>query len=87
MNYWLGRLGLLFWLATISVGLSVDNKLPYQNPQLPVEARLADLLPRMTLEEKVAQLNLWPNLAELLKHKPISWRQPLAPRIPSPRAE
>jgi beta-glucosidase len=72
MNYWLGRLGLVLWLATISVGLSADNKLPYQNPQLPVEERLADLLPRMTLEEKVAQLNLWPNLAELLKHKSIA---------------
>jgi len=43
----------------------------YQNPELPVEARLRDLLPRMTLEEKCAQLNLWPNLAELLKHKSI----------------
>lgn len=44
---------------------------PYQDPALPVEARIADLLPRMTLQEKCAQLNLWPNLAELLKHKSI----------------
>src|SRR4051794_12041845 len=28
----------------------------YKNPQLPVERRVADLLSRMTLEEKVAQL-------------------------------
>src|SRR5688572_4707529 len=28
----------------------------YKNPQLPVEQRVADLLSRMTLEEKVAQL-------------------------------
>lgn len=46
--------------------------LPYQTPNLPVEARISDLLPRMTLEEKVAQLNLWPNLEELLKHKSIA---------------
>src|SRR5690348_13196409 len=28
----------------------------YRNPKLPVDARVADLLKRMTLEEKVAQL-------------------------------
>jgi beta-glucosidase len=47
------------------------KEFPYQDPTLPVEERLRDLLPRMTLEEKCAQLNLWPNLAELLKHKSI----------------
>ncbi|HEY1764616.1 MAG TPA: glycoside hydrolase family 3 N-terminal domain-containing protein, partial [Opitutaceae bacterium] len=30
--------------------------LPYQDPSRPIEARLSDLLERMTLEEKVAQL-------------------------------
>ena len=35
---------------------------PYRNPQLPVEQRVADLLARMTLEEKVAQLEgTWQN--------------------------
>lgn len=29
---------------------------PYKNPALPVEARIVDLLSRMTLEEKVGQL-------------------------------
>lgn len=29
---------------------------PYRNPNLPVEARVADLVGRMTLEEKIAQL-------------------------------
>ena len=34
----------------------------YKNPSLPVERRVADLLSRMTLEEKVAQLTcLWGN--------------------------
>ena len=63
----------LVWLglgAVAAPGLAADQ-LPYQNPNLGVEARIQDLLPRMTLEEKVAQLNLWPNLAELLKHKSI----------------
>ena len=30
---------------------------PYQNPNLSIEVRLADLLSRMTIEEKVGQLN------------------------------
>jgi beta-glucosidase len=35
---------------------------PYRNPNLPVEQRVADLLGRMTLEEKVAQLEgAWEN--------------------------
>ena len=39
-----------------------DNRPDYKNPSLPVERRVADLLSRMTLEEKVAQLTcLWSN--------------------------
>jgi beta-glucosidase len=35
---------------------------PYRNPKLPVEQRVADLLSRMTLEEKVAQMeSAWEN--------------------------
>lgn len=30
--------------------------LPYRNPELPTEERIADLLGRMTLEEKVGQM-------------------------------
>src|SRR5512140_2733676 len=62
---WLG-------LGALTGPVRAAAQLPYQNPALPVEVRLQDLLPRMTLEEKVAQLNLWPNLAELLKHKSIA---------------
>ena len=37
---------------------------PYQNAKLPIEQRLADLLSRMTLEEKVAQIEgVWENPA------------------------
>jgi beta-glucosidase len=32
--------------------------LPYQNPALPVEQRIDDLISRMTLEEKIGQLNM-----------------------------
>src|SRR3954449_2142191 len=35
---------------------SKDHGLPYQNPRLPVRARVADLLSRMTLAEKVGQM-------------------------------
>ena len=39
---------------------SQDNRPDYKNPRLPVERRVTDLLSRMTLEEKVAQLTcLW----------------------------
>jgi len=39
-----------------------QDVLPYRNPRLPVEQRVADLLARMTLEEKVAQLEgTWQN--------------------------
>ena len=39
-----------------------DNRPDYKNARLPVERRVADLLSRMTLEEKVAQLTcLWAN--------------------------
>jgi beta-glucosidase len=53
---------------TVSLWLPVahmnsQEKTPdYKNPRLPVERRVADLLSRMTLEEKVAQLVcLWAN--------------------------
>ncbi|MFC1493923.1 glycoside hydrolase family 3 N-terminal domain-containing protein [Thermodesulfobacteriota bacterium] len=45
---------LIFLLLQTSV---MAQDIPaYKNPELPVEDRVADLLPRMTLEEKVAQL-------------------------------
>ena len=43
-----------------------DNRPDYKNPNLPVERRVADLLSRMTLEEKVAQLVcLWGNRPQI----------------------
>src|SRR5437868_9130697 len=54
-------------LMTMALGLSLAHDAPsqerqpdYKNPRLSVEQRVADLLKRMTLEEKVAQTQaLW----------------------------
>lgn len=48
--------------AAIQPPLFAQNAWPYRDPKLPVEQRVADLLSRMTLEEKVAQLvGTWQN--------------------------
>ena len=39
-----------------------DPSFPYRNPALPIGQRVTDLLARMTIEEKVAQLGaIWLN--------------------------
>ena len=45
-------------LAAVPLGAApaAAASLPYENPNLPVSARVADLLGRMTLEEKVGQM-------------------------------
>lgn len=45
-----------FLLAVILVSISCNDIPVYKDPLAPVEERVADLLSRMTLEEKVAQL-------------------------------
>ena len=49
---------LLSSLLFCFIGISAlpQEQLPYRNPGLPLEQRVTDLLSRMTLEEKVAQL-------------------------------
>jgi beta-glucosidase len=47
---------------------------PYRNPSLSVERRVADLLGRMTLEEKVGQIMLWDARGDDLSF--INTRQP-----------
>jgi beta-glucosidase len=43
-------------------GALAQTPLPYRDPKLPVEQRVADLLARMTIEEKVAQMgSAWEN--------------------------
>jgi beta-glucosidase len=51
--------GLLCFAGNVASGQETP---PYRNPKLPVEQRVADLLSRMTLEEKVAQMEgAWEN--------------------------
>jgi beta-glucosidase len=45
---------------TVAVGVQTQQPLPYQRPDLPVDARVRDLLGRMTLEEKFWQLFMIP---------------------------
>jgi beta-glucosidase len=57
-----------------SVALASAAPPAYRNPALPVEERVADLLGRMTLEEKVGQIMLWDARGEDLSF--INTRQP-----------
>jgi beta-glucosidase len=43
-------------ILSCTVSLAQTKPLPYQNPKLPVEKRVQDLLSRMTLHEKILQL-------------------------------
>ncbi len=45
-----------FAAAPAGAGAGDGDRLPYENPRLPVRERVADLLSRMTLEEKVGQM-------------------------------
>ena len=45
-------------MMTMSMMMQGNEKKPlYKNPQAPIEQRVEDLLGRMTLEEKVGQMN------------------------------
>ncbi|HEY3974634.1 MAG TPA: glycoside hydrolase family 3 N-terminal domain-containing protein [Candidatus Sulfotelmatobacter sp.] len=46
----------VFIVLLLPYGVSQENQPAYRNPNLPAEVRAADLLKRMTLEEKVDQL-------------------------------
>jgi beta-glucosidase len=43
-------------LTLCASSIALAELLPYQNPALPVDQRVADLIGRMTLDEKIAQL-------------------------------
>lgn len=62
------RIGLLLMTPLLISSIApAQDKPDYKNPELPVEQRVSDLLTRMTLEEKVAQLiSLWEDKAALL---------------------
>ena len=46
----------VLFLAISETPLRAQDTLPYKNPRLSTETRVADLLSRMTLEEKFWQL-------------------------------
>jgi len=55
-----------YWILLACTGLIISFKTdekkpiyPYKNPALPVEQRVADLLKRMTLQEKILQLDMF----------------------------
>jgi beta-glucosidase len=54
------RMRIALTIAVAALGLvpatATAERLPYENPRMPVRERVADLLSRMTLEEKVGQM-------------------------------
>ncbi|MCB0666820.1 MAG: glycoside hydrolase family 3 C-terminal domain-containing protein [Saprospiraceae bacterium] len=53
------RIILLFLIPILNISSLWSQPFPYQNPGLPVEQRVADLLSRMSLEEKVRQMDMY----------------------------
>ena len=53
--------------------LTNTTDLPYKNPNLPAEERIADLLGRMTLEEKVGQMLSLIHISEHTRLQLISY--------------
>ena len=52
----------LLMILNLSPMPVAQSQLPYRDPRLPVDQRVADLLRRMTLEEKIAQTqSMWVN--------------------------
>jgi beta-glucosidase len=57
---------LLALCAGVANAQRVPANAPYRNARLPVEQRVSDLLGRMTLDEKVAQmLSLWQGVGSI----------------------
>ncbi len=52
----MGKKKLILMMMIASIGNVWSQSLPYKNPDLPVEERVEDLLSRMTLDEKIAQM-------------------------------
>lgn len=60
-------------LLTLGTAWAKSSSPPYKNPHLPVEQRVADLLGRMTIEDKMAQL-----MQGTLRIDRVQWREKYA---------
>jgi beta-glucosidase len=59
----------LTWATTASARQAAEAAVPYKQAEVPIERRVDDLLRRMTLEEKVRQLDLYSGATALVdKH-------------------
>ena len=62
----LSSLGGIAGLAVLPHGLAATSNMPYKNPRLPMAARIDDLMGRMTLDEKIMQLQcVWQKKNEI----------------------
>jgi beta-glucosidase len=65
MNKQMGRLlkqSVFLFLFLCLAAFKIEKKIliyPYKNPKLPIEQRVADLISRMTLKEKILQLDMF----------------------------
>ncbi|RKY84837.1 beta-glucosidase, partial [candidate division KSB1 bacterium] len=62
---------LFFSILLLSYVLYGQENLPYLNPDLPVKERVKDLLSRMTIEEKIAQLQCMLRGEEVIQERGI----------------
>lgn len=63
------RLAVTISAAVVLFARNAEADPAYKNPGLPVEERVSDLLVRMTLEEKVRQLDMYTGLNTLLERE------------------
>ena len=73
---------ILFCLFTVSVSAQ-SVKFPYQNPKVPVEARINDLIGRMTNLEKIKQLDMYSGkeVANMGGHEAVSFSEEKAGKM------
>jgi beta-glucosidase len=71
MNKYVIIVAFVFLIATSVVNAQPPHKFPYQNPALPADQRVADLVSRMTVEEKIRQLDMYwgKEVAEMSGHE------------------